>query len=64
MNETHQGSPFSYQIARVHVEKVGLLAVTATQEVCSTVILLEVKVGLGQGEGVQVLYILLMWVWK
>ena len=51
-HETHQSYIFSYQIARVHVEKVGLFAVTAAQEVSSAVIFLEVKVRLSQGEGI------------
>lgn len=49
----------SHQIAGVHVQEVCFLAAAAPKEVGSSVILFQVKVGLGQAENIQVLSILL-----
>lgn len=49
----------SHQIAGVHVQEVCFLAAAAPKEVGSSVILFQVKVGLGQAKNIQVLSILL-----
>lgn len=49
----------SYQIARIHIEEIGLLTAATFQKVSSTVVLLQVKVGFGQCERIQVLCIVL-----
>lgn len=54
-----QTSRESYQIARIHIEEISLLAAAAFQEVSSSVILFQVKVGFGQRKCIQVLCIFL-----
>lgn len=54
-----QISTESYQIARIHIEEISLLAAAAFQEVSCPVVLFQVKVGFGQCECIQVLCIFL-----
>lgn len=49
----------SYQVARIHIKEIGLLAAAAFQKVGGAVILFQVKVGFSQCECIQILCILL-----